>query len=446
MKKLLLWLVLFVFALTPAVAQDTNTLTVDASTSLGTISPYFFGANFGYDSVVPPDLMPLAQALGIQYLRLGSGQSDRIDLTKLTLDLMVLQARAMGAEPGVTVRLLGGTPEQAAELVRYANIEKDYNIRYWSIGNEPNFFVDVIGAESYTTEDLNREWRAIAEAMLEIDPDILLVGPDISQYVPLSIDGETITYLEGDLGGDPRDALERDWMQEFLKANGDMLDVVSIHRYPYPGAGGSATASATIEGLRDNPPQWEVMISNLRQIIRQAAGRDIPIAVTEINSNSIPSSGGEAGLDSRFNAVWLADVLGRLLRQQVAITAVWNLRSIGNGFGLLDRYDPRPTYFTYVMYSHFGQELLQASSDDPHVSIYAAQRGDGALTLMVVNLGDDEVTKTLSLTGFTPSGQAEVWRFDTEHNAEQIESVELADGGSITVPGRSITLYALLGS
>lgn len=62
---------------------------------------------------------------------------------------------------------------------------------------------------------------------------------------------------------------------------------------------------------------------------------------------------------------------------------------------------------------------------------------------MVINLAPDEATRTLQIDGFTPDGQAEVWRFDAEHNAEQIDPVEISDSVSISVPGQSITLYAI---
>ena len=42
--------------------------------------------------------------------------------------------------PTVSVRLFGGAPETAADLVRYANEEMGYGIEYWSIGNEPTLF------------------------------------------------------------------------------------------------------------------------------------------------------------------------------------------------------------------------------------------------------------------------------------------------------------------
>jgi hypothetical protein len=298
----------------------------------------------------------------------------------------------------------------------------------------------------YSTEDLNRDWRAIAEAMLAVDPDIVLVGPDITQYVILRIEAGNIQYLEANLGGHPRDREGRDWLQEFLRANGDLVDIVSIHRYPYPGAGGRGDALATIDGLRMNSREWDTIIPNLRQVIRDAAGRDIPIAVTEINSNSSQSSGGEASLDSLYNAIWFGDVLGRLIRQQVEIVAYWDLQGpINRSWGLLTGTGVRPTYYVYILYTHFGTELVVSESDDANVSIYAARRDDGALTLMVVNLALEEKSISLELAGFMPSELAEVWRLDAEHNAASIRVEEIRNGGTVTVPGQSMTLYAVPG-
>jgi hypothetical protein len=97
------------------------------------------------------------------------------------------------------------------------------------------------------------------------------------------------------------------------------------------------------------------------------------------------------------------------------------------------------------MYTHFGSELVQADSSDPHLSLYAALRDDGALTVLLINLGDDEKTASLSLEGFTPGGDAEVWRFDAAHNAEPIESQPIIDGATVTVPGQSMTMLVIPG-
>lgn len=446
MKKLVLFLCVFcLIRFGTAFAQD-NVLSVDAGESLGTISPYVYGANTGMYGIIPVDLMDEAQSLNLAMVRFGGGDSDTQDVRTSTLDLFILQARQLNVEPVITVRLLNGTPEAAAEIVRYINIQKGYNVRYWSIGNEPNIFMSRYNAPYYSAEILSQEWRAIATAMEAVDPTIQFIGPDITQYVVTHIDGENIRYMSGSDGGAPLDPEGRDWLVEFLRANGDMVDVVSVHRYPYPGLSDTPNGIATIDGLRQNTAEWDFAIPNLREVVRLAAGRDIPIAITEFNSNSNASCGGEASLDSFYNALWIGDSLARMISHGVEYVTFWDMQGIGNRcWGLLDARTVRPAYYTYLMYTHFGTELVASESSDPVVRIYAARRDDGTLTLIVFNLGEEEATKTLALSNFTPSGDAEVWRFDAEHKAEQIESLALSDGEWITVPGQSMTVFVISG-
>ena len=138
-------------------------------------------------------------------------------------------------------------------------------------------------------------------------------------------------------------------------------------------------------------------------------------------------------------------MLGRLIRQRVDIVAYFILqcKSGQGGWGLLAKYDVRPTYYTYQMYQHFGDELLYGSSDDPDVSVYAARRQNGALTVMFINLGPEEESKPLRLENVTPAGPAEVWLFDVDHLAEQTGSETVTDGTQVTLPPQSISLYVL---
>jgi hypothetical protein len=401
-------------------------LTVDAAQKLGAISPLVYGANYGPWAAVPYELLPKAQESGITFLRFPGGEwGDQNNLRSYQVDQLMTLAGLLGAEPHICVRLPGGTPEAAAELVRYANVEKGYGTRYWSIGNEPNLDSD------YDVERYNTEWRAMAEAMEAVDPDILLVGPNISQFT-------------GNPAVDPKDASGRDWLREFLLANGDKVDVVAVHRYPFPR--GKTAPPATIDDLRANSREWDTIIPNLRAVIRETVGHDLPIAVGEVNSHWSHAVNGEATPDSFYNAIWWGDVLGRLIRQRVDIVAYFALQtppSVG-GFGLIGSSELRPTYYVYQIYQRFGSELLYASSDDPDVSITAALREDGALTLVIVNLGPEEKTKPLQLNGFKPKGAAEVWLFDAEHQAEQIGEQAIADGSQIAVPAQSISLYVVL--
>jgi len=420
MTKLRLWLGLLLLITGVANPQE-DTLIVNAAQSLGAISPYVYGASYGPWAVVSPEMTPLAADSGLTFFRFPGGNwGDQNDIQPYHLDLFMLQARAWGAEPSISTRMVNGTPEQSAALVHYVNIEKDYNIRYWSIGNEPTLYDD------YTIDRFNEEWRAHVEAMLEIDPNILLIGPEIHQYTPTEDPNHYNAHL-------------REWLREFLRANGDLVDYVSIHRYPFPA---SNQSSANIADLRSNTAEADTIIAVLRQDIQEAVGWDMPIAVTEINSHWTNTGGGEASPDSFYNAIWWADVLGRFIRQKVEIVSYFALSaSVQSGLGMLARYEPRPTYYVYQIYQHFGTELLNAESTDPDVSIYAARRDDGVLTFIVINLGPAERSMTLQLDGFTPGDDAEVWRFDAEHNAERIGTESIGNESTVAIPGQSITLY-----
>ncbi len=402
------------------VAAQNPKLIVKADQPLGSISPYVYGANYGPWSMVEPDMLPQAKASAVTYLRFPAGNwGDENDLKPYHIDPFMTFARLLHAEPSISVRLKGGTPEKAAQLVHYTNVEKHYDVRYWSIGNEPNLYRD------YTVEQYNRDWRAMAQAMLAVDPKIILVGPDVSQYPPLSVT-------------DPDSQKAHDWLRTFLQVNGDLVRIVSIHRYPFPK--GTNQPATTIAQLKDSAREWDTIIPDLRKVIKETTARDLPVAVTEVNSHWSNAVGGEASLDSYYNAIWWADVLGRLIRQQVDIVAFFALITYSDigGFGLLSRYDVRPTYYIYKLYQQLGTELLATESTDADVTITAARRSDGTLTLLVVNAAVEP--KTVTLSGIKSPGQAELWRLDLDHKAEKIGSADLASG-SLDLPAQSASLY-----
>jgi hypothetical protein len=229
-------------------------------------------------------------------------------------------------------------------------------------------------------------------------------------------------------------------MLEFLKANGDMVDVVSFHRYPFPlGRAGNAK----VEDLRQNTFEWDDTIAYLRRQIHAITGRDIPIAVTEVNSHYTAAAGGEGTPDSHYNAIWWGQVLSTLIREGVMMVNHWMLTSHGSygGWGLVGRGDVFPSYYTYQLYKQFGSELVYSSSDDPLVSILSARREDGALTVLLINLSDEEIRKPL-LIGDEELEQAEIWLFDQTHNAENLGLQTVLPDGVILSP-QSLTLLVI---
>jgi hypothetical protein len=408
-----------------------DVLYVDPSTSLGPISPFIYGSNYGPWLVVSFEMLPVTYDSGIKILRFPAGEwGDRNDVQGYQIDQFMDFANKTGATLLFSVRLLDGNAAQAAELVRYTNINRKYNIQYWNIGNEPTLYNGAVQGrgETYDVDRFNKEWRTFAEAMKAVDPTIKLVGPEINQFSYDTSSGATTNFGERD----------ETWLTEFLKANGDLVDVVSFHRYPFPATNTSGPPS--IDNLQLNAQEWDKIIIHARELIHEYTGRDLPIAVTEFNSSYGRPVGGEATPDSFYNAIWMADVLGRMIRNGVFMANEWALTAKGGsgGSGLIGQYEVYPSYYTYQLYKKFGNELIYSSSDDSDLSIYAAQREDGALTVMVINLSLEEKTKAIRI-GDQTEVQAEVWLFDPTHNAENVGTMELSK--ELTFPPESITLY-----
>ncbi len=408
-------------------------LFVDPGYSWGEISPLVYGSNYGPWLVVPFEMLPRAYESGVTILRFPAGSwGDHNNVTKLQIDQFMDFANKVGATAMFNVRLLGGTPEQAAEMVRYTNIEKKYNVQYWGIGNEPTLYQSEVKkfGETYDTVRFNKEWREFATAMKAVDPSIKLVGAEINQFSFSTEEGATTNFGEWD----------ETWFIEFLKANGDMVDIVSFHRYPFPRSSVSGPPNA--DELMQNSQEWDKIIPRARELILEHAGRDLPIAVTEFNSAYDKSVGGEATPDSHLNAIWAADVLGRMIKNDVFMANFWSLTAKGGygGLGLIGQSDVYPAYYTYQLYGMFGEELVYAASDVSELSVYAAKREDGTVTVMVVNLSAEAQEKALVIAD-QPSVKAEAWLFDPEHKVENMGEVELGEG--VIFPPQSVTLFVL---
>lgn len=448
MRKSVCFLILFTLfvaacaqepaAPTPTVAPTavppaaTGQLIIEPGQQIGTISPYLFGSNYGPWTAVPADKLPAAFDSKVQAIRFpGGAWGDRNDLKSYHIDSFMSFTEQVGAIATINVRLRQGTPEQAADLVRLVNIEKGYGVEYWAIGNEPTLFAAELRqlgvADDYDTEQFNQEWREFALAMKAVDPNIKLIGPEIHQF---SYNNEA----------NPKDSAGRDWMIEFLKANGDLVDIVSFHRYPFPSGDDPDTS---IEDLRANSQEWDLTIPYLKGLVAEHTGRDLPIAITEVNTHYNPAVGGEATPDSHYAAIWLAEMFGRLMVQDVFMVNHFMLATSGGqgGWGIISRVGLRPSYYVFQLFGQFGDELVYTDSGVADVSVYAAKRDDGRLTIIAVNLADTDQDATLQIAGAAPT-QAELWQL-TPGTVPEATDFAFAVNGAVTLPGQSVSLFIL---
>ena len=110
----------------PSPTPIPDTLFVDPHTDLGPISPYLYGTNFGPMHAVTLEMMPLVEEAGFTALRFpGGAWTDTVDMQSFQIDMLMTFAKRVEAMPTISVRLLGGKPETAAELVRYTTSERN---------------------------------------------------------------------------------------------------------------------------------------------------------------------------------------------------------------------------------------------------------------------------------------------------------------------------------
>lgn len=367
-----------------------QTQQIDLSQSVP-VSPYLLGSNvfprtgtlakdqagkgfMSYDQSVVAGL----RSAGIKLLRFPGGNwGEEHTPSAQQLNAFSGLLNQVGAQGMMQVQLsdpLDVTPvplqtraTRAALLVDYMNNSKSiqrtdakapfHAITYWTIGNEPDLLNNPDTQQVYTVEEYTQAFIAYSLAMHEKDPTIKVFGPEISTYA-------------GQAG--PKDASGKPWMEEFLREISayerthslpfQLLDGVSFHYYPSGNTRESASA------LLASPARLNTLLLQLRQYIRQQFGKDLPLAITEINSNT-----GTALPSPQVAATWWADTLGVLMSNQVQYVAFFSTEGVDSPYPLFTRKGLQQTAMLRVMqlFARLQPDFVQ--SEQGPVSLYATQ-------------------------------------------------------------------------
>ena len=326
----------------------------------GKVQPYIFGVNFN-DWETEGYLLPVkdkVKAAGFTIMRWGGIGKDLIEVDEAKIDEFISYAKAVRTEPVVQVRLIKGSIEEAVKAVRYCNTAKRYKVKYWIIGNEPDWYNQKEWGP-YGAEDYCRDYRAYYNAMKAVDPSIRIMGPELTAKY----------YL----------AAQDNWIEPFLRECGDIVDIISIHLYPYSG---KQPPQQTLMGLGN----YRRVIDSIREKTKEIAGREIPIAVTEYNLTWDWLAEGDGANNSFYAGLYLADFLGAMAEKQVFMTNFWDIMERGTiGFLEHETFKPYPTYYTFVMYKNFRGELIDVNPGRKELKVYGAKDKSGNVILMVIN-------------------------------------------------------------
>jgi hypothetical protein len=235
-------------------------------------------------------------------------------------------------------------------------------VKYWTVGDEPDKLINPATGQLYTVTQYVQDFILFSTVMHRVDPNIQVIGPEISEfYGP---------------GAGPRDANGELWMEGFLKGVGayeqanhvTLLDGVSFHRYQF------VNGTQTPYLFLSSAGEWNYLLPALHQLISQDLGRDVPIALTEINTNP-PNQANQAAPPQGIAALWWADTLGTLMNQQVGLVAFASASDINTPYPLFTTVGQQPTAMYRVMelFSHLQNNLIPLNVEQDPISVYATQ-------------------------------------------------------------------------
>ncbi len=351
----------------------------------------------------------------------------------------------------------------AQEWVRYIrNRYGDEAVRFFSLDNEPMLWNQThrdVHPEPVGYDEIRDRTYRYAAALKQSFPAAQTLGPVVwgwSAYEYSAkdiVDGTSWWENPQDRnahGGQPFLQWYLKEMARFERERGTrILDYLDIHYYPqHAGVALSDDVSSRTQALRLRSTRslWDPsytdeswisepvqLVPRMKRLIQQQYP-DTKFSISEYNFGAADHING---------ALAQADVLGIFGREGVDMAMFWanpDANSpLAHAFRLYRNYDGRG--------STFGERSLAASSSDQErVSVYAARRDDGALTIMVVNKSLAPAEIDLELAG--ASGGAQLYQYSEQNLGKIVRLDNRSLGGSqrIRLPQNSVQLYVLTGT
>jgi uncharacterized protein (TIGR03437 family) len=337
----------------------------------------------------------------------------------------------------------------------------DGGVKFWSLDNEPEWWMGVhidIHPKPATYDEMLARGIRYASAIKNVDPSALVTGPVPSgwmgyfysaadfvagwnSHAPWNYDTNPVDRLAH--GNVPWVDYYLQQMQQYEQQNGvRLLDYLDVHAYLTPSVMSDAERLTSTRLLWDpnyfSPDTSINAPPRLVPRMRDWVANNYPgtkIAITEYNWGA---------LDDITGAIAQADVMGIFGREGLDIGTMWGpptqTQAAANAFRMYLNYDG--------VGGHFGSMSVQAATGDPdQLSIFAAQRSDQALTVMVLNKSTTDLSTTVAMASFSAAGTAQVYTYSAANLAGIVQGADVPvdpmAGLSFTFPARSISLFVI---
>jgi len=368
--------------------------------------------------------MPIVEALGaVRSVRVtsirypGGNVGDENDLTDYALLNLAANLKLVG--PGtasvVQTRVFAtrtdarNRPEDAAQAARDAKAA-GINVTYWEIGNEPDLYARNRGDASWTPERYCQVFRDHRAAILKVDPTARFAGPATSN------------------GAGPA----RAFLEAFVRACGDVVDLLTWHEYPTDGTAPDDAALASALNITQHAEHYRAL---LKDPDRNPLGytRNIQYGVTEYGLSYRTNR--PRHLADQVAALWAAEATLRLAETGASLAQYFAIVGAGN-HGLVDLAGfPRPTLYAFQQIKHFQGTARRATTSDAAVWAHAAENGN-ILTLLVTNTAVTPRDLHTVQDGYTLIGGK---TFTEQTVKDEADFTHLKLAPTATLPPRSLT-------
>ena len=376
------------------------------STQAQTISNHYFGENAWMPDTVgdanackePPCI--LAGKLHNQWaaikssktsiIRFGGIAPDQNMPTNFQYIRIIDSIRANGMEPIIQVPFCNYryTAQQAADIVKYLNVTKGKNIKYWIIANEPD-----LGYSFNSSSQIANYFRPFASAMKAVDPSILIIGPELSWFQKPVIDGLTAPGGPDDITG--KDAAGRYY-----------IDIISFHSYSF---NGTQTRSQVVSkltsagGLQESLTYLNDRIAACNTTHGRTGTYALKTAVTEANVNwQNPSNDNLYGLgaNSFIGGQFIAEMLAVGMKNNLDFMNLWSViegNSVATNCGFIDpsTYNKKPEYYHFkMMAENFKGNYVNGTTNQLTVKSFGSKDAQ-QISVMILN---EDLTNSYNYT------------------------------------------------
>lgn len=341
------------------------------------------------------------------------------------IDEFMVFCKEIKTEPLIVVNTGFGDAHSAAEEVRYINIKKKYNVKWWGIGNEMygKWQLGHMPLEQYVAKH-----NLFVKAMREVDPSIKCVAV-------------------GEAGP---------WSEGMLKNCAENMDLISEHFYCFE------EKPSLIEHVQQVPQAVNKKAAahrEYRKNLESLKGKDIRIAMDEWNYWYGEHIFGELGTRYYFkDALGIAAGLHEMFRNSDIIEMA-NYAQTVNVIGAIKTSkttaEIETTGLVLKLYrKQFGVIPVEISGNTNSLDITAALiKNRKALTVAIVNPTEKNYMLSINLKNIKLTGKGQLWIISHsdpmafndpgKEPAVKIDEKKLNDINSLEILPYSICLYKL---